>query len=236
MVLKSLSLLTLGKTALHNCCSGQPGDRASTQWHWGSLCMFTVQVSWWTNLWVNMILLLRRLSWKVCSLLTVGKTLFCTFIIQVIQETELQVSDIGEVSACSLFRSPGRQSFESIWWFYSKHVLEKAICWWHLEISAMHDHSSGLWGSRAHWAGVVVLKGLIIHSFHFRRVWWLWNDCFTTISTLRGLRWTWKVWLWKYLLQEGVMVLKTLNIGNLHFRWVWWPWNVWFVTISSSMV
>ena len=46
------------------------------------------------RLWVNMIALLGRKSWKGCSLVTLGNTWLCTFIVQVSWETGLWVNII----------------------------------------------------------------------------------------------------------------------------------------------
>ena len=36
------------------------------------------------------------------------------------------------------------------------------------------------------WEGLVVLKGLILNSFYFQRVWWSGKKWFSTISILGG--------------------------------------------------
>ena len=103
-----------GKTR-HGCFWGLPGLSSSASrvligiWSWNShllgrthLCMFIVQVSQETELW-DMIVLLGRWSSKSQSLVNWGRL----------------------VSALSLFRSPGRQSFHFNMIVYAKDSLEK---------------------------------------------------------------------------------------------------------------
>ena len=162
-----------------------------------------------------MIVSLGRWSWKGHSSVTPGKLCLSTFIVPVSWKTELQailrkdealsqcdsyshkmvlkrlcISDIGEISAHSLFRSQGdrafncslrKQSFKPFCW-EAEHWLDmidlvRRQCW--------KGHLSVIWGNlcsahslfrslvdRGPSVHMLVLEELIFDDFHFRKVWW----------------------------------------------------------------
>ena len=46
------------------------------------------------------------------------------------------------------------------------------------------SHESSDFSQFLYWAGVVVLKQLIVHSFYIGRVWWSGKNYFLSVSTL----------------------------------------------------
>ena len=85
---------------------------------------------------------------------------------------------------------------------------------------------------------VVVLKELILNSFHFERLWWSWKNWFWTISTLGVCVGLERTEFEQFLLSEDcVVVLKELSLNSFHFeRSVWWSWKNWVWTVSTLEV
>ena len=128
---------------------------------------------WETEHWVDTIVLLKKYSWKGFSLVTLGKTQLCMFIVQVSQETELWVAKIlllerwsckghssvplGRLcSAHSLFRSFRRSS--SCW--HSSFTLKMVLKWSFIgEIGEETHHFAVLvyWETEIFWVGWVIL-------------------------------------------------------------------------------
>ena len=80
--------------------------------------------------------------------------------------------------------------------------------------------------------GVVVLKGLILNSFYFGRVWWccglertdseqflLWDGVVVGCGHVVVLK---ELILNQFLLWEGVVVMKELILNSFYFGRVWW--------------
>ena len=131
--------------------------------------------------------------------------------------------------------------FRRVWW-----------CWknWFWTVSTL-----GWYGGRVWWSGglertnfeqfllsqgVVVLKGLILKSFYFGRLWWSWKNSFWTVSILRGCGGLERTNFEQFLLSEGavlgcggVVVLNGLILNSFHFGRVWWSRKNWFWTVST---
>ena len=67
------------------------------------------------------------------------------------------------------------------------------------------------------WAGVVVLKELILNSFYFGQMWWSWKNWFSTVSTLGGCGGLEITDFEQFLLLAGLVVLKELIFNSFYF-------------------
>ena len=171
-----------GKTQ-HGCFWGLPGLSSSASrvligiWSWNShllgrthLCMFIVQVSQETELW-DMIVLLGRWSSKSQSLVNWGRL----------------------VSALSLFRSPGRQSFHFNMIVYAKRQSWKTVTVWKTWLCMfilLKVSRSILEEMVVKWQDTQPLHLRSQHS-HCRLILWSWNVCLCVqldkVSLLQGI-------------------------------------------------
>ena len=71
----------------------------------------------------------------------------------------------------------------------------------------------------------MVLKGLILNSFYFLRVWWSWKISFWTVSTLRDCGGLERADFEQFLLLEDMIILKELILNSFYFRRVWQSWK-----------
>ena len=151
---KGPSLVTLGKP-FHAYSSGLLGDKTLSWWHRRSLCICIVQVIQETELHFSGVQLGRWL-WKGCSLVTLGKT------------------------ACSLLRSPGRQSSWIGVLALQEFILNRFQLWGSVGLDRTDfqfgGECYGLERTDFHqctlWYCVVVLKIVIFWNSHFGRVCW----------------------------------------------------------------
>ena len=127
-------------------------------------------------------------------------------------------------------------------------VLKRSFIGDIMEDSALHIHSSGLLGDRAHPFNIIVLprrwswkvpflsytgENFVYSLFIYPRaelpemVWWSWKDCFQTVSMLGGCGGLERTGFLKIWLQYGVVVLKAL-ILTIDSTWCqcWHQWGV----------
>ena len=71
----------------------------------------------------------------------------------------------------------------------------------------------------------MVLKGLILNSFYFLRVWWSWKISFWTVFTSRDCGGLERADFEQFLLLEDMIILKELILNSFYFRRVWQSWK-----------